>query len=118
MYRPGVGILLPGKACFLLRAVDRRLGLLGREVGQCLALDVVRVLELEPKPWSSMAHTEMRPVASGFSRGLLRLYLDTTVIGCYSKYGLILREAMRIASSSFCIMGYLSWTSRSTELTK
>ena len=111
MYGPGVGILLPGKACLLLRAVDRHLGPLGCEVSQCLALDVVHVLELETEAL-------MRPVASGFSRGLLRLYLDTTVIGCPSKYGLILREAMRIASKSFCIMGYRSRASRSTELMK
>ena len=49
MYGPGVGILLPRKARLLLRAVDRRLGPLGCEVSQCLALDIVRVLELEPE---------------------------------------------------------------------
>ena len=46
------------------------------------------------------------------------MYLDTTVMGWLWKYGLILREAMRIASSSFCIMGYRSRASRNTVLTK
>ena len=64
----------------------------------------------------AVSDAEMRPMANGFSRGLLRLYLDTTVIGCPSKYGLILREAIRIACNSFCIMGYHSRASHSTAV--
>ena len=60
----------------------------------------------------------MRPVANGFSKGLLRLYFDTTEIGWISKYGLIFREAMRTASRNFYIMGYRSRASRNIELTK
>ena len=63
MYDLGVGIFLPREACFLLRVVDRRLGLLGREVGQCLALDVFRVLELEPEALEF--HSPRRDASSG-----------------------------------------------------
>ena len=82
VHGPGVRILLPGEACFLFWAIECRLGPLGCEASQCLALDVVHVIELEYE--ALKFHGPRRDASSGqqFSRGFLRLYLDTTVIGC------------------------------------
>ena len=53
----------PGKACLLLRVFERCLGLLGCEVSQRLALDVVRVLELESEALEF--HGPRRDASSG-----------------------------------------------------
>ena len=65
MYGPGVRIFLPGKACLLLRVVERRLGPSAVKSASAWLLMLSVCSNLIPKPWSSMAHAEMRPVASG-----------------------------------------------------